>query len=640
MCGILAKFVYDPSGQVDAETLRAMADTMEHQGPDDADYLVRGSVGLAHRRLSIIDLSPAGRQPMANEDDTVWLTFNGEIYNFPELRRELVSRGHRFRSNADSEVILHGYEEWGGPGCVDRLRGMFAFAIWDEPRRTLFCARDRLGIKPLYYREDGRSLVVASELKAIIRDPDVDARVDTTGLLQHFGFRFTLPPRTAFEGISKLAAGQHLTCRDGQIAIETYWSPPANDPSDGPHHSFDEWVEILESKLLETVEGHLISDVPVGAFLSGGLDSGSLVAIAAGFADQPVNTYTAGFGHGWHDESEQAREVATMHGTQHHATTIEPTPAARLEKIIWHLEEPLINTSTIPLFAVSELAAQNVKVVLAGDGSDEVNGGYLKFGRIAELLRLRRIRHSIPGANAILNTVAGVLPEQGFGQRLRRWNRITSNRTGEFAALSSTALSGGADAGASLFAPDVAAQFAGMTEQVEDHLLDGYGAVHDPRQRFFIYDLRGWRANELLIRADKITMAHSLEARVPFLDHELAELCLSMPADMKLKGGSTKAILRRAMRDRLPRETTGRKQHGFVVPLHEWIRGEWRELVGDLAADSRTRSRGLFDHATIDSMIEEHLAGRADWTSAIFGFTMTELWHRQFIDDTNSGRRG
>jgi len=632
MCGILAQFAYDGTRPVDLDTLRAMADTMEHRGPDDADYRVRGPVGLAHRRLSIIDLSAAGRQPMPNEDESVWLTFNGEIYNFPELRRELIGRGHRFRSNADSEVILHGYEEWGGPGCVERLRGMFGFVIWDEAQRTLFCARDRLGIKPVYYRDDGHTLIVASELKAILRHPDVEARVDASGLLQHFGFRFTLPPKTAFEGISKLAAGQHLTCRDGRSVIETYWSPPDRDPENRASHSFDEWAGILEEKLLETVEGHLLSDVPVGAFLSGGVDSGSLVAMASGFADQPVQTYTAGFGSGWHDESEQALEVATLHATNHHATTIEPTPPERLSKILWHLEEPLINTSTIPLYAVSELAARDVKVVLAGDGSDEVNGGYLKFARIESLLRLRGLRHAIPGADGALDLLARALPDRGPAQRWKRWNRITSATRGEFAALSSTALSGGGDAAASFFSSDVAHRFDGMTEQVEDALLSTYRNVSDPRQRFFLYDMRGWLANELLIRADKITMAHSLEARVPYLDHELAELCLSMPADFKLHEGRTKAILRHAMQRRLPRETTRRRQHGFVVPLHEWIRGEWRELVCDLASDSRTRSRGLFDHAAVDHMIEEHLAGRADWTAAIFGFTMTELWHREFID--------
>lgn len=634
MCGILAQCLFDESAQVDEVTLRAMADTMVHRGPDDAGYWVRGRIGLAHRRLSIIDLSPAGRQPMENEDHTVLLTFNGEIYNFAELRKELEGRGHRFRSDSDSEVILHGYEEWGGPGCLAKLRGMFAFVIWDDNRQLLFAARDRVGIKPLYFRNDGSSLIIASEIKAILKHPDVHAGVDTTGLLQHFGFRFTLPPRTAFEGISKLAAGHFLTCRDGRVDVEEYWRPPGAEALDLPERSVEDWSEALRAKLTEAVEGHMIADVPVGAFLSGGLDSGSLVALASELSDQPVQTYTAGFGSGWHDESSEAREVATMHGTDHHETQIQPSSTELLEKLIWHLEEPLINTSSIPLYSVSELASRDVKVVLAGDGSDEVNGGYLKFGKIDQLLRWRRFRHAVPGLDSIANLASGLLPATLTGNRLKRLNRITHDQTGAFAAFSSSAFSAGDndDVKQSLFAPDIASRFAGMTTQVESALLDDYRELSDAKQRFFIYDMRGWLANELLIRADKITMAHSLEGRVPFLDHELVELCLSMPSEMKVTRDDTKAILRKAMQSSLPSGTTKRKQHGFVVPIHEWIRGGWRERIMDLSRDSRCRSRGIFNAQRMDAMIEDHMSGKADWTSPIFGYLLTEFWHQTFID--------
>jgi len=634
MCGILAHCLHDESAQIDEGTLREMADTMTHRGPDDAGYWVRGNVGLAHRRLSIIDLSSAGRQPMENEDSSVLLTFNGEIYNFPELRRELISRGYRFRSNSDSEVILHGYQEWGGAGCVRRLRGMFAFAIWDDKRKSLFAARDRVGIKPLYFRDDGKSLIVASEIKAILAHPEVDAAVDTTGLLQHFGFRFTLPPRTAFEGISKLAAGHTLECRDGVVTVAEYWRPPGPEAPPAPERSMDEWAEVLREKLQETVKGHLLADVPVGAFLSGGLDSGSLVAIASGFAEQPVQTYTAGFGAGWHDESEEAREVATLHATDHHETLIEPSSTTLLEKMIWHLEEPLINTSSIPLYAVSELASRDVKVVLAGDGSDEVNGGYLKFGKIDPLLRYRKWRHAVPGLDGLANFAAGLVPATSTGTRIKRFNRITHEQTGAFSAFSSSAFSSGEDnnPGQTLFADEIAQNFGGMTAQIENALLDDYRDLPDAKQQFFIYDMRGWLANELLIRADKITMAHSLEGRVPYLDHELVELCLSMPAHLKLADGKTKAILRKAMQPRLPKGTTARKQHGFVVPIHEWIRGAWREQIEDLSRDSRTRSRGIFNEKRVDAMVTDHMSGKANWTAPLFGFLLTEIWHRTFID--------
>ena len=634
MCGILGHCLFDPAGRIDEATLREMADTMIHRGPDDAGYWVDGRIGLAHRRLSIIDLSAAGRQPMENEDGSVRLTCNGEIYNYLELRKQLIDRGHRFRSNSDSEVILHGYEEWGGVGCLARLRGMFAFVIWDEKRQQLFAARDRLGIKPLYFRTDSKSLIVASEIKAILAHPQVSAQVDTTGLLQHFGFRFTLPPKTAFAGISKLAAGHFLVCQDGQVEIEEYWRPPGPEATEAQTRSLDEWAEVLRAKLLETVEGHLISDVPVGAFLSGGVDSGSLVAMAAGFSDEPVRTYTAGFGSGWHDESSQAREVATRYATDHHETLIEPSSQALLEKLIWHLEEPLINTSTIPLYAVSELASHDVKVVLAGDGSDEVNGGYAKFARIDALLGWRSVRHGIPGFDSIADFAAGLLPSSPMANRIKKLNRITRDRHGEYAALNTSALGAGvgADANLSFFTPDIAPKFDGMTEQFEDALLEGYRELSDAKQKFFIYDLRGWLANELLIRADKITMAHSLEGRMPYLDHELAELCLSMPPELKFSGGATKAILRKAVGEWLPPETTRRKQHGFVVPIHQWLRNEWREWVNDLCRDERTRSRGIFDMQRIDEIVGAHMSETADWTSPIFGFLMTELWHRKFID--------
>jgi asparagine synthase (glutamine-hydrolysing) len=634
MCGIFAHYLFDREAQLDESVLRSMADTMIHRGPDDSGYWVDGRIGLAHRRLSIIDLSPDGRQPMTNEDESVLLTFNGEIYNFAELRRELISKGHHFKSRSDSEVILHGYEEWGTEGCLERLRGMFAFVIWDRRREQLFAARDRLGIKPLYYRDDGESLILASEIKAILAHPEIAASVDARGLLEHFAYRFTLPPQTAFEGISKLPAGHYLVAKDGRVEVSEYWRVPDTNPEDGPKRSIEDWTEELRAKLLDTVEGHLISDVPVGAFLSGGLDSGSLVALAAGFSDQPVKTYTAGFGSGWHDESAEAREVATLHHTDHHETVTTPSSPDLLEKIVWHLDEPLINTSVIPLYSVAEMASRDVKVVLAGEGGDEVNGGYHRYGAIADLLRWRNMRHSIPGADGIANLVSNLLPTTLLTTRIKRLNRITHDRHGEYAAYSSTAFGAGVGGAGSrsLFSPDVLAGFPSDSDPLEQALLGGYENVKDPRQKYFIYDMRGWLSNELLIRADKITMAHSLEGRVPFLDHELVELCLNIPADLKLAGGETKAVMRRAMKSSIPKKTAGRKQHGFVVPIADWIRGDWSELVRDLASDPHTRSRGVFDPDRIDDLIDEHMRGKADWSTPIYGFLMGEMWHREFID--------
>ncbi len=630
MCGIFAHYLFDREAQLDEAVLRSMTDTMLHRGPDDSGYWLDGRIGLAHRRLSIIDLSPDGRQPMANEDGSVLLTFNGEIYNFAELRSELLSRGHRFTSQSDSEVILHGYEEWGCEGCLERLQGMFAFVIWDRKRERLFAARDRLGIKPLYYRHDSTSLALASEIKAILADPQATARVDVQGLLEHFAYRFTLPPRTAFDGISKLPAGHFLLAQQGQVEICEYWRIPDTNPDEGSTRSATDWAEELRERLLKTVEQHLISDVPVGAFLSGGLDSGSLVALASKFTDEPLRTYTAGFGAKGYDESSEAKEVAGHFNTDHHELVSTPPTPEVLGKIIWHLDEPLINTSVIPLYAVAEWASKDVKVVLAGEGGDEVNGGYERYGAIDNLLRWRRWRRAVPGVDGLANMLSKLLPLGPKTARIKRLNRITHARNGEYAAFTSTAFQGVGSH--SLFSPDILANFPVDDTVVEEALLGGYQNVKEPRQNYFIYDMRGWLSNELLIRADKMTMAHSLESRVPFLDHKLVEFCMTIPSRLKLAEGETKAVMRQAMKSTLPQTTVGRSQHGFVVPIGEWIRTEWSELVQDLASDPHTRSRGVFDASRLDEMISQHMSREGVWTAPIFGFLMAEMWHREFID--------
>jgi asparagine synthase (glutamine-hydrolysing) len=631
MCGIAAQFLFDKTGLVDEPLLRRMTDIMIHRGPDDAGYRVKGRVGLGHRRLSIIDLSPAGRQPMCNEDGTVWIVFNGEIYNFRELRGELESHGHSFSSQTDSEVIIHGYEEWGLRSCLERLQGMFAFILWDERKQEMFVVRDRLGIKPLYYWRDESSLIAASELKAILQSPAVPKVVDRQALLQHFAYRYTLPPRTIFEGICKLPAGHYLAATDNQVKVEEYWRPHARVGSTDGWGEGDYAAELLKL-LRETVRSHLISDVPLGAFLSGGLDSGSLVGLMTEAMNQPVKTYTAGFGNGWHDETAQARTVATFNHTAHREIACQSGSVDLLTKIIWHLEEPLINTSVIPLYLVAQLASEDVKVVLSGDGSDEVNGGYRKYALIEKLMRLRRWRQRIWGVDPVANSLVGGLPLSNLTARLKRLNAMTQDRGAGYLALSSTVLGNGNGTNGALFSNEMMADISHILYDAERVLLDGYQDVADARQRFFIYDMRGWLENELLIRADKMTMAHSLEARVPYLDHKLVEFCLSIPPEMKIGKGATKRVLRQAMRKYLPETTAGREQHGFVVPLGRWFRNELREFVQDLSHDPLTRGRGYFNFEQVDRVVESHLNGTADGAPAIYGLIMVELWHRTFID--------
>jgi len=567
MCGILACLNYDKSLEVDLALLHKMTNSMIHRGPDDAGYWVQGHVGLGHRRLAIIDLSAAGRQPLCNEDGTVWVTFNGEIYNFIELRQELKARGHIFRTRTDTEVIVHAYEEWGGPHCLARLRGMFAFVIWDSKSEQMFVARDRLGIKPLYYWYNESTLIVASEIKAILLHPDVPKEPDHEALIELFVYRFTLPPRTLFRGVCKLPAGHYLLHGKNGTVIQEYWRPKVK--SKGGESSWKEadYLAELEHRLEDIVNVHLVSDVPVGAFLSGGLDSSSLVAIMSKLMNAAVNTYTVGFEGRWHDESAYASAVARSYKTDHHEIRCRSASVDLLQEIIWHLEEPLINTSVIPLYLVAQLASKNVKVVLSGEGSDEVNGGYKRYALVDKIVRLQRWRHALPGVDVTVDWIIRHLPFGRFEKKIRQLNFVTKNKGVECLALSSNILGTSLDEKSSFFSREMTVDLTEIMDKSERILLNGYGAIDDRRQRFFLYDLRGWLENELLVRVDKLTMAHSLEARVPYLDHTLVEFCLCIPPDMKVQAGITKRLLRRAMAKRLPKEILWRKQHGFVVPL-------------------------------------------------------------------------
>jgi len=618
MCGIAG--VISLGGRpVHEGELHAMCDVMAHRGPDGEGFYMAPGVGLGMRRLSIIDLE-TGNQPIGNEDGTVWVVMNGEIYNFQSLRQELLALGHSFSSATDTEVIVHLYEELGAR-CVERLRGMFAFAVWDVRRRRVLVARDRVGIKPLYYAEvDGR-LLFASELKAILQLPEVERRLDPDALASVFAFLTSPARHSVVAGVRKLEPGHLLVAgADGQVRVRPYW-----DVKFEPEHGRDEtyFVERLRELLHESVKLHLVSDVPLGAFLSGGLDSSSVVATMARVASGPVKTFAIGFQDPDFDERPHARRVAERFGTDHRELVVEPAALDVIEDIVWHLDEPFGDPSAIPTYMVSKLAREDVTVVLSGDGGDELFAGYDKY-RVEQ--RERRYGALPPLVRGALSLAGRLMPDGMRGRNfvrhfsLRGWDRyidaLTLFRPDEERRL---------------FRPEVTATLSRRDPWREeaDRLARAGG---DWLTALQYHDLKAYLPLDILTKVDRMSMAHSLEARVPLLDHKVVEFAATIPPELRLRdGGQTKHIFKRAMRGTLPDTIIDRPKHGFAVPLDRWFRGPLAEFSRDLLLSQRSRERGILEPAYVEALLERHRRGRPLdfqlWTLIAF-----EQWCRTFLD--------
>jgi asparagine synthase (glutamine-hydrolysing) len=629
MCGISGKLYFDSERPVEREILERMNAVLAHRGPDDAGIYYDGPVGLAHRRLSIIDLSPAGHQPMSNEDGTVWIVFNGEIYNFQALRPELVSRGHRFRSNSDTEVILHLYEEH-GTGCLPFLRGMFAFAIWDGPRRQLFLARDRLGKKPLCYQQDARALRFASEAKAILQDPDVEARPDAGSVSQYLTFGYVPSPASAFHGFQRLPPGHFLTCRDGRVTVTRYWRLPR---ARKVQRSEAEWGREIVARLEEAVRLRLISDVPLGAFLSGGIDSSAVVAMMSRVSSRPVKTFSIGFEEPEYDELAYARQVAQRFGTEHHELVVRPDAAAVLPKLAWHFDEPFGDSSAVPTYYVAQLTRQHVTVALNGDAGDESFGGYDRY--VANLLAASFDRW--PGSAAARRIIRHGL----------RWWQPSGKRT--------SVLSRGRRFLEGLVEPPerryarwfchfhgdrrrelLTPEFQGAAGDGDElaPMLDLYRTTDAPDfgDATLGVDAALYLPDDLLVKVDIASMAHALEARSPFLDHEFMEFAATIPFDLKVRGRTKKYILKRALAGLLPQQILHRPKMGFGVPIDHWLRHELRDLAYDTLLSPRAVGRGYFRPGVIRRMLDEHVRKKAAWHYLLWTLLMLELWHRTYID--------
>ena len=625
MCGI-AGIVSTKSGSVDAATIHAMCQTIVHRGPDDEGVLVRGHAGLGMRRLSIIDLA-GGHQPLSNEDGTVWIVYNGEVYNFPDLRPELESRGHHFRTHTDTEVIVHLYEELGAR-CVEKLRGMFAFAIYDERRRRLLLARDRLGIKPLHYAQSKGRLLFGSEIKCILAaEPDL-GRVDPQALLQYFHLGYIPDPATAFLDIHKLPPGHVLEFEGGKVSVRQYWDLPQY----GTHQprSEEECLEELERRLAEAVRIRLLSDVPLGALLSGGVDSSTVVALMARASSEPVKTFSIGFRHADFNEAPYARMVAQRFGTDHHELILEPDVVETVETLARTLEEPFGDSSMLPTYYISRLARQHVTVALSGDGGDELFAGYDRHrtflrkefdwipgwaGRWYRERAYPRLPTELRGRNLVYN--ASLPWEERYLEAvsfLPVFERETPLLSGDFRKTSR----GSED----------------PLSFMRDYLR--HAPANDPLSRVLYLDTKTYLPGDILTKVDRMSMLTSLEVRVPILDHVFLEWVTALPRQWKMRGARQKYILRKlAARVGVPREVLDRPKQGFAMPLVHWMRNELKDLLLTLLLEPRTLQRGYLEPRGVRLMLDEHFSHRRSHWGRIWRLLMFELWHRNFLE---SGR--
>lgn len=629
MCGIAGVIDVRPGAVVDATVVGRMCRTIVHRGPDDEGIYAKGGVGLGMRRLSIIDLA-GGHQPVHNEDKTVWIVFNGEIYNFPELRPELERRGHRFYTDTDTEVIVHLYEDV-GPACVHRLRGMFAFAIYDERRRSLLLARDRLGKKPLHYAWAGGRLLFGSEIKSILVAAPELKDVDRDSLLQYFCLRYIPDPDTVFTKIRKLPPGHVLEFSKGRLGALQYWDlPPYGTHQPG---SEEECLQELEHRLAEAVRIRLVADVPLGALLSGGTDSSTIVALMARASSKPVKTFSIGFRSEDFSEAPYARLVAQRFGTEHHELIVEPEMGRTLEMLTRSLEEPFGDSSMLPTYHVSYMARQHVTVALSGDGGDELFGGYERYRS-----NLRRgVFDFIPAwaGRWYRHQVYPRLPAATYGRRFLF--NISLPARDRYLDTISVFDPKGRDR--SLFSNDFLASTNHGSSSLG--LCGAYydrAPARDRLSRLLYLEAKTTLPADMLTKVDRMSMAASLEVRVPLLDHPFVEWVTALPARWKMRGGKGKYILRKlAERVGVPRDVLDRPKQGFALPLVHWMRREMKDELLELLLEPRSLQRGYFNPRALRDLLDEHLRGRRDHSGKIWSLLVFELWHRNFLEASGDG---
>jgi asparagine synthase (glutamine-hydrolysing) len=629
MCGIAGVVSADRTERIEESTVHRMCQAIVHRGPDDEGILAKANTGLGMRRLSIIDVA-GGHQPIFNEDRTAWIVYNGEVYNFPELRPELEAKGHRFATNTDTEMIVHLYEEMGAD-CVKKLRGMFAFALWDDRRQSLLIARDRLGKKPLHYALHNGKLYFASEIKSILAVAPELAEVNRAALMQYMYLGYIPDPATAFIGIHKLPPAHLLQFERGEIRIRKYWDLPEY----GTHNpkSEEECLEELEFRLAEAVRIRLISDVPLGAMLSGGTDSSTVVALMARASSAPVKTFAIGFTQADFDESKYARVVAQKFGTEHHELMLEPDIVGTVEKITRSMEEPFGDSSMLPTYFVSCLARQHVTVALSGDGGDELFAGYERYG----IQQRRQMFSRLPEGLRRLYREK-LFPLFPNGMRGRRLSYSLSLSWKERYAEEMC------------FIPAFEREMPILTPEFRATIAEGgdptdilmryfeQAPAHDPISQMLYVDTKTYLVEDILTKVDRMSMLTSLEVRVPILDHLFVEWVTQLGPEWKMRGGKQKYILRKlAERVGVPKEVLYRPKQGFALPLVHWMRHEMKDMILTVLLEPRTLQRGYFDPDGVRRLLDDHFSGRRNSSGHIWRLLIFELWHRNFLE-TFAGR--
>jgi len=629
MCGITG--IVDMRGErpIDESLLRAMNGVIGHRGPDGDGFHFEPGVGFGHRRLSIIDLE-GGKQPLYNEDHTVVVTYNGEIFNFMEVERELLQRGHTFRTRSDTEVIVHAWEEW-GVECLKRFNGMFAFAVWDRRAKTLFIARDRLGVKPLYYAElsDGR-LIFGSELKALLLHPLLQRRIDPQAVEEYFAFGYVPDPKTIYRDVKKLEPGAYIcmTRGDSHVKPVRYWDVPL-DGERALEQPAAAWEEELRARLKEAVRKRLVSDVPLGAFLSGGIDSSAVVAMMREIGAGHILTCSIGFDEPRYDESSYARMVAEAKHTDHKAEIVATSDYSLVDRLVGIYDEPYADSSAIPTYRVCELARRHVTVALSGDGGDENLIGYRRYKLFA---MEEQVRSRVPLGlrKAIFGPLGSLYPKLDWAPRVLRGKTT-------FQALARDAVAAYFH-GVSICSNEMRAALFSHEFRRE---LQGYGAeevfrqhvrgktFNDPLKMIQYLDFKTYLPGDILTKVDRASMAHSLEVRTPFLDYELVEWVASLPSAIKLKGGEGKHILKRSLEPLLPREVLYRNKMGFAVPLDVWFRGSLRDHIAETVRGRRLAESGLFNPATLARIVADHQSGRRDHSAILWSLLMFDGFLRQ-----------
>ena len=644
MCGVCGVFNFQKPFD-DASVIKKMADTMLHRGPDGEGYFLnslnttfsadelhlsripgRGNIVLGHRRLSIIDLE-GGKQPLSNENDTVWVTYNGEIYNFPQLKHQLELAGHKFRTNCDTEVIVHAYEEWGRE-CVNRFRGMFVFAVWDESNNTLFIARDRLGIKPLYYYADQDKFVFASELKAICAVKDVKREINIEALYDYLTFLYVPAPKSIFDSIKKLPPGHTvIVTPDGMSEPEEYWDISFAHVDSVT--SEQEWCERIIDKLRESVQIRLVSDVPLGAFLSGGVDSSAVVALMAELSSEPVKTTSIGFSDSRYDELEYAQQIVKRFGTHHNEYSVDADAVDLLEKLVWFYDEPFADSSALPTYLVSKKTREHVTVALSGDGGDENFAGYRRY--YFDVLE-NRLRSIFPDfvRTTLIAALARIYPKADWLPQIFRAKTLLTNLSISPIEGYFNSMSWFGPVRQKILHPDLQNALCGYSP-LENFLY--WGDRHDgddPLSKIQYLDIKTYLVDDILTKVDRASMANSLEVRVPVLDHEFMELAAQIPSNFKLNGKTGKYIFKKALEGKLPEEILYRKKMGFSIPLSSWLRDDLKIIFEERVLHNIQIS-ALLNMDIVREMWKQHLSGMRDWGAELWAVLFFAVWLDNFM---------